>query len=61
MPESQNVHVYPKKDLAPHNTDGLICPCNPIVEDTEWGDKFVVHHAYDHREILERYNSKAEG
>lgn len=52
---SDNIHVVPVKDLAPHNSDSEICVCNPKIEIQENGNKLIIHNAFDHREIFERY------
>jgi len=43
-----NYHVYPLKDIAPHNTDSDICPCNPTIQ-----DGLVIHNSFDKREVVE--------
>lgn len=54
--DSDNVwHVYPNKDLKPHDTDGFDCACNPEIKD-EGDFVLVVHKAYDKRDKLEAYN-----
>jgi hypothetical protein len=42
------VHVYPLHDIAPHNTDSAVCPCNPRTE-----DNVVIHNSFDGREKRE--------
>ena len=58
--KNQNIHVYPVKDLKPHNTeDGANCDCNPVIVSGEiekstgnwriFGSKIIVHNAWDKR------------
>lgn len=50
-------HVYPEKDLQPHQLEGYDCECNPKVTYDENDDfVMVVHNAFDKREKLEAYN-----
>lgn len=50
-------HIYPLNDLAPHNTNGGPCPCNPRVESRGikgWDVKvLVIHNSFDGREAFE--------
>jgi hypothetical protein len=48
MTMSPNVHVYPCNDLAPHNLESNICPCNPKIE-----GGLIIHNSFDKREIKE--------
>ena len=45
---NRQVHVIPVADLRPHNEEGIICWCEPEVE-----ENIVVHHAMDEREQYE--------
>jgi hypothetical protein len=53
------IHVFPIGDKREHETKGTMCWCGPHVEwsDPETGETYaealVIHHATDHREIVE--------
>lgn len=50
-------HVYPEKDLKPHDLEGYNCECVPKVTYDENDDfVMVIHNAFDKREKLEAYN-----
>jgi hypothetical protein len=57
MPNSNNVHVYPTKDLIEHDTDSEDCICGPTVEACEREDGsygwLLTHHSMDGREFAE--------
>lgn len=43
------VHVYPRNDFRPHETDGKPCWCKPTAND----DGVIVHNSMDRREEYE--------
>lgn len=53
------LHVYPKNDERPHDTESTACPCHPRVEfyDPDTGiayrEALVIHNAFDCREVVE--------
>jgi hypothetical protein len=53
------IHVFPIGDEREHVTEGTMCWCGPRVEwkDPTTGEAhaeaLVIHHAADHREIVE--------
>lgn len=49
----ENVHVYPINDLRIHALRGIMCLCNPILEDQGDGTFIVVHNSWDNREAKE--------
>lgn len=47
------IHTYPVEDLYPHDTfqgAGISCPCGPIAQIYENGNKQIIHNAWDGRE-----------
>lgn len=58
--DNEIYHVYPLKDLHPHNLDGVECDCNPKIEDYENGGTVVIHNAFDGRELMEQAKAGLE-
>lgn len=55
FPPPGDVNVYPLDDLQEHNIDGangVYCECAPDVE-VIGSNLLIIHHSFDHREILE--------
>jgi len=51
MSDKNDIHVMPVDDLREHLF--VDCPCNPDVE-IVGSNLLYIHHAWDHREIIER-------
>lgn len=43
-------HVIPLNDPPGHDTESIYCECRPEVD---WDNDLVIHHAWDHREVVE--------
>jgi hypothetical protein len=46
------IHVLPINDLKPHEEEGTMCPCGPVVE-WEHDEALVIHNSFDRRELTE--------
>ena len=45
-------HIYPVKDVRPHDLEAVGCTCSPKVM-FEDGDMLIVHNSFDLKEITE--------
>ena len=43
------IHVIPNNDIHEHEST-IYCHCKPEIR---WGERIVIHNAYDHREVVE--------
>lgn len=43
-------HIFPINDEQEHDLESTLCLCSPSID---WELSLVVHHAFDHREIVE--------
>lgn len=50
IPHLNIIHVFPVNDLQPHETDGGICWCHPLIDLDEG---MIIHNAMDGREQYE--------
>lgn len=46
-------HITPINDTMPHLEDGNKCQCGPVVDTAVFGVVYVIHNAWDQRELQE--------